>query len=166
LMIARIRFLCNEIDKVEPLKPKGQKMFEHGSTNLGWRLSEDAVVWSIAGRGMLQFSRKGLHRWSGRNRPAASSFPVVVDETAGKNSCVDKESACRLAPSLIDVAFFTEAWWWWSSSSWRLSLGEHWVGHRPGQCPNWLSDRCFDHSFGRPLDHSFDQLPDRPFPQP
>jgi hypothetical protein len=91
-MIARIRFLCNEIDKVEPLKPKGQKMFEHGSTNLGWRLSEDAVVWSIAGRGMLQFSRKGLHRWSGRNRPAASSFPVVVDETAGKNSCVDKES--------------------------------------------------------------------------
>jgi hypothetical protein len=49
-MIARIRFLCNEIDKVEPLKPKGQKMFERGSTNLGWLLSEDDVVWSVAGR--------------------------------------------------------------------------------------------------------------------
>jgi hypothetical protein len=57
-MIARIRFLCNEIDKVEPLKPKGQKMFERSSTNLGWLLSEDDVVWSVAGRGNVAVIEK------------------------------------------------------------------------------------------------------------
>lgn len=51
LIIARIRFLCNEIDKVEPLTPKGWKMFERGSTNLVWLISEDAIVLFVGGRG-------------------------------------------------------------------------------------------------------------------